>query len=71
MTYRMIQHDFRKNASVAPVAEETSNVSLTAALLKKGRNLAAVNHGLNMTCLALCGACIGVSVWILASLVLG
>lgn len=68
MTSRMIYHDFRSNDLKT---KPTSKVSLTAAVLAKGRRLAAVNHGLNIACVTLCGACIGISMWILTKLILG
>lgn len=71
MTSRIIYHDFRSNDSISTMTEPTPKVSLTAALLAKGLRLAAINHALNITCVALCGACIGVSVLILTSLILG
>ncbi|MBR4972256.1 MAG: hypothetical protein IKY59_04730 [Oscillospiraceae bacterium] len=70
MTSKIIYHDFRSNTT--PTATEpTPKVSLTAAVLTKGRRLAAINNALNVTCVALCGACIGVSLLILTTLFLG
>ena len=68
MTQKIIYHDFRSHSIPA---EPTSKVSLTAAILAKGRRLAAMRDALNITCAALCGACIGVSILILATLFLG
>ena len=66
MTSNIIYHDFRTNNT-----ETTPKVSLTATVLAKGRRLAAVNNALNITCVALCGACIGVSLLILTTLFMG
>lgn len=71
MTSKMIYHDFRSNDSTATTTKPTREVALTAVVLEKGRRLAAVNNALNVTCVALCGACIGISVLILANLILG
>ncbi len=71
MTKQMIHHDFRSNGSVATVNEPTTKVALTASVLAKGRRLAALNNGLHIACVALCGVCIGTGVWILANLMLG
>lgn len=71
MTSGIIYHDFRSNDPISATAESAPTVSLTAAVLSKGRRLAAINNALNLTCVALCGACIGVSVLILANLILG
>ena len=71
MTSRIIYHDFRNNDSISTMTEQTPKVSLTASILAKGRRLAALNNALNITCVALCGACIGVSVLILTNLILG
>lgn len=71
MTSRMIYHDFRNNDPIPATNESAHEVSLTATVLAKGRRLAAFNHALNITCVALCGACIGISVLILTNLILG
>ncbi len=70
MTSRIIYHDFRNNDPIS-TPEPTAKVSLTAAVLAKGRRLAAVNNALNIACITLCGACIGVSVLILTNLIFG
>ena len=70
MTSRIIYHDFRRN-DLNTNNEPAAKVSLTAAVLAKGRRLAALNHGLNVACITLCGACIGVSLLILTNLILG
>lgn len=70
MTSKIIYHDFRNNDSIS-TAEPAPAISLTAAVLAKGRRLAALNQALNITCITLCGACIGVSVLILINLILG
>ena len=70
MTSRMIHYDFQNNHPISTEASP-SKVTLTAALLKKGRRLAAVNNALNIACLTLCGACIGVSVLIITNLLRG
>ena len=61
-----VYHDFGNRNSTIPAP---SAVCLTAELLEKGRRLAAFNHGMRIACAVLCGGCIGVSVWILASLI--
>ncbi len=70
MTSKIIYHDFKNNDPI-PTKEPVSQVTLTAAVLAKGRRLAAVNHGLNIACIMACGACIGVSLLILTNLILG
>lgn len=67
MTSRIIYHDFRSK-NPRPTTKPASKVSLTAAVLKKGRRLAAINSALNITCITLCGACIGVSLLIITTL---
>lgn len=71
MTSRIIYHDFRSNDPISTMTEPTPKFSLTAAVLAKGRRLAAINSALNIACITLCGACIGVSVLILTNLILG
>lgn len=70
MTTKIIYHDFQNNHSLSS-GEPATGVCLTAAVLAKGRRLAALNRGLNVACITLCGACIGVGVLILANLILG
>lgn len=67
MISNIIYHDFRSK-NPQPTTETASKASLTAAVLKKGRRLAAINSALNITCVALCGACIGVSILVLTTL---
>ena len=71
MTSRIIYHDFQSDEPTCAKAEPVSPVSLTAAVLSKGRRLYRINSALNITCVALCGACIGISVLILTNLILG
>lgn len=70
MTSKIIYHDFKNNDSI-PTNEPASKATLTAAVLAKGRRLAAINHGLNIACIMACGACIGVSILILTNLIFG
>lgn len=70
MTSRIIYHDFQKSAA-ASTNEPAPKVSLTAAVLAKGRRLVAANQALNIACVTLCGACIGVSLLILTNLIFG
>lgn len=70
MRSKIIYHDFR-NSNPIPNTAPTAKVSLTAAVLAKGRRLAAINNALNIACITLCGACIGVSVLILTNLIFG
>lgn len=66
MTTGIIYHDFQADARPAKPAPAAV---LTAPILEKGRRRAKtwarVNTAVNGACLALCGACIGVSVFIL------
>ena len=71
MTSSVIYHDFRNSNPVPATAEPASTVFLTASVLSKGRRLAAINHALNIACITLCGACIGVSVLIITNLMFG
>ena len=68
MTSGIIYHDFQSSKIVSPATEQDTTVALTASLLAKGRRLAKLNSSLQVACIALCGACIGVSgmvLWIL------
>lgn len=68
MKTRIIYHDFQ-HKDLAPLAHQPeSSVLLTAAALAKGRRIAKINQSLNVICVALCGACIGVSSMILCIL---
>ena len=68
MTSRVIYHDFNSNNPVPTVTEPAPTVSLTAAVLTKGRRLTAINNALNIACVFLCGACTAVGLFILALL---
>lgn len=69
MSTRVIYHDFRK------VQSPDLSVMLTAQVLSKGRRLIKavnkLNTAINGACLFLCGACMGVSILILAWLAIG
>lgn len=73
MTTQIIYHDFRKASEPAQV--KTSAILLTAPILKKGRRWFKVWAGINAAvqggCLALCGACIAVSLLIFSVLLFG
>lgn len=71
MTSRIIYHDFKRNDPISTPAQQAPTVSLTAAVLTKGRRLAALANALNIACVTLCGACIGVSVLIITNLIRG
>lgn len=66
MTSRIIYHDFRGNGSVPTKPEP--KIALTAAVLARGRKIAALNQGLNIACVAICGVCIAVSIFIFGAL---
>ena len=70
MTTQILYHDFRKTDDATP-----STLLLTAPLLKKGRRCfkfwAGVNAAVQGGCLALFGACIGVSLVIFSVLLFG
>lgn len=66
MTNNIIYHDFRNNAPATPTTEST--MALTANMLAAGRRLANIRSAVNIACVALCGACIGVSLLILTTL---
>lgn len=71
MTKGIIYHDFQ--ASGNRTAPESTAV-LTASVLEKGRRraktLTNINTAVNTTCLVLCGACIGVSVFVIGCIVM-
>lgn len=71
MTSQIIYHDFRNHNPAPATDKPVSKVSLTAAVLAKGRRLAAINNALNVACITLCGACIGASLLILTSILFG
>lgn len=71
MTSRIIYHDFSGNNPLPTTKEPESTVSLTAAVLAKGRHWAAINNALHIACIFLCGACTAVGVFILALLSMG
>lgn len=64
MTQRIIYHDFQKET--AP-----QGVVLTASMLEKGRRLAAINHGLNIACITVCGVCLAISVFVFGAIFVG
>lgn len=71
MNTGIIYHDFQTaNNPAAPQAPAV----LTASVLEKGRRraktLTGINTALNTTCLVLCGACIGVSVFVLGCIMM-
>lgn len=68
MTSPIIYHDFQSKNTGPAVAESTPAVLLTASVLAKGRRLAAIHNAVNVACLTLCGACIGVSICIFCAL---
>ena len=70
MNTGIIYHDFQAANRPAP----KSTAVLTASALDKGRRraktLTGINTALNTACVALCGACIGVSVLIIGCIVM-
>lgn len=71
MTSQIIYHDFQKKNSIPAAPRQEMTQVLTAQVLAKGRRLLRLNHGLNVVCVALCGACIGASLLILTALFAG
>ena len=73
MTTQIIYHDFRKASD--PTTVTTSTFLLTAPILKKGRRWLKVWAGINAAvqggCLALCGACIAVTLLIFSVILFG
>ena len=68
MTSGIIYHDFSgKDTGNTGQTQETT-LYLTAGLLAKGRRIAKINQNLQILCLVLCGACVGVSGMILCML---
>ena len=66
MTSGIIYHNFGKDEPVP--AKPEPKIALTAAVLARGRKLAALNRGLNIACVAICGVCIGISIFIFGAL---